>query len=198
MTKARRLATHADLAQVPDTRVGELLDGELHVSPRPGGPHSRAESGLAADLFGGFDRRPGGPGGPGGWWILVEPELHLGADVLVPDLAGWRRDRMPQGPEATAFELVPDWVCEILSPASARFDRIRKMGKYASVQVKHAWLVDPLAQTLEVYRLQDPPGEPSGLWVRVGAWEGYTHVRAEPFDAVELDIGRWWLEEAGG
>lgn len=196
MAEARKLATLADLERLADNVVGELLDGELYVSPRPGGPHSQAETGISAGLFGPFHRRPGGPHGPGGWWILVEPELHLGADVIVPDLAGWRRERMPEGPVAAAFEVAPDWVCEVLSPHTMRHDRIRKMMKYASYAVKHAWLVDPMAQTLEVYRLQEAVGEPSGLWVRVGAYEGYTTVRAEPFEAVELDIGRWWQEEA--
>ena len=131
-------------------------------------------------------RRPGGPGGPGGWWILYEPELHLGADVLVPDLAGWRHERMPAIPNAPYVELAPDWVCEVLSPTTGRIDRIRKMPIYAREQVAHLWLVDPGLRTLEIYRLE------AQRWVVVATHGGDEVVRAEPFDAVEIDLGRWW------
>lgn len=127
-----------------------------------------------------------GQGGPGGWWILYEPELHLGADVMVPDLAGWRRERMPVVPDVAAFELAPDWVCEILSPSTASLDRMRKMPRYATAGVGHAWLIDPIARGLEVFRNLD------GHWLSVAVFEGTQVVRAEPFDAVELDLGLLW------
>lgn len=186
MSEARRKATYEDLLRVPDHLVAEIVDGELHTSPRPAARHANAASSVTADLHGAFQR---GRGGPGGWWILIEPELHLAADVLVPDLAGWRRDRMPAIPDVAAFDLAPDWVCEVLSPATARLDRIKKLPIYARHGVGHAWLIDPLAKTLEVYRLQD------GLWLRIGAHEGDDRVRAEPFDAVEIEIGAWWLPD---
>lgn len=187
MSEPRRVATFADLAGVPDHLVGEIIGGELVVSPRPAGPHGRAETGIAHALFGPFDRRPGGDE-PGGWWILVEPELHLGDEALVPDLAGWRREHLPEGPVATAFEVAPDWVCEVISPRSVGIDRVRKMDSYLRERVGHVWLVDPIARTLEVYRLVE------GGWLQVGRHEGDAAVRAEPFDAVEIEMGRWWVE----
>jgi Uma2 family endonuclease len=180
---ARRRATYADLAALPDNIVGELIDGELVATPRPALRHARAMSHLGGVLGPPFDF---GNGGPGGWIILDEPELHLGENVLVPDLAGWRRERVPELPDAHAFTVAPDWVCEVLSPSTGALDRTRKLPIYAREQVKHAWLVDPSLKTLEVYRLVN-----SG-WLLVTAYEGDCKVRAEPFDAVELDIGLLW------
>ncbi len=181
---ARRKATHDDLLAIPDHLVAEIVDGELYTSPRPAMPHAHVSSTLGMDLGGPFQR---GRGGPGGWWILDEPELHLGEDVLVPDLAGWRKERLPHIPDAAATELAPDCVCEVLSPRTASLDRVRKMAVYAAAGVPHAWLVDPSARTLEVYRLVDR------VWLRVSAHAGEERVRAEPFDAVELDLGEWWI-----
>jgi Uma2 family endonuclease len=191
MDTARRRATYEDLLKVPDILIAEIIDGELITSPRPAFPHARAASAMTQDL-GPFDRRPGSPGGPGGWWILFEPELHLGPDVLVPDLAGWRRERMPVLENVPYTELAPDWICEVVSPSTGRVDRVRKMPVYAREQVRHVWLVDPLQRTLEVYRLEGP------LWVLVSTHDGKEPVRAEPFAAIALDINRWWLEEAEG
>jgi Uma2 family endonuclease len=185
---ARRPATYEDLLEVPDHMVGEILDGELIVNPRPASPHAHAASVIGADLNGAFHRPPGGDRGPGGWWILDEPELHLGADVLVPDLAGWRRERMPVLPDVAAFTQQPDWVCEVVSPRMGAVDRGRKMRIYQRERVGHLWLVDPLARTLEVYRCE------SDRWVVVGTHGGAAPLRAEPFDAIELETSRWWLE----
>jgi Uma2 family endonuclease len=185
---ARRRATYEDLLKVPDTMVAEILDGELHATPRPASPHARAASGIGSDLWGRFDRPPNGPGQPGGWWILFEPELHLGADVVVPDVAGWRREKMPVLPNVAAFTQAPDWACEVVSPPTAAADRVRKMRIYARESVGHLWLVEPLAKTLEVYRLEN------GRWVVAGTQGGSERVRAEPFEAVELELTRWWLE----
>lgn len=180
-------ATYADLLKVPEHLVAEIVDGALVTSPRPAPPHALASSALGSDLFGRFHR--GGSGEPGGWWILDEPELHLGDDILVPDIAGWRRERLPRLPQAAFFELAPDWVCEIVSPASARLDRVCKADIYAREKVAHLWLIDPLAQTLEAFRLE------GGHWVRVAAHAGTARVRVPPFEAVELDMQPWWIEE---
>jgi Uma2 family endonuclease len=184
----RRKATYDDLLRVPDTMVAEILDGELYATPRPASPQARAASGISSDLWGAFDRPPNGPGRPGGWWILFEPELHLAADVVVPDVAGWRREKMPVLPNVAAFTQAPDWACEVVSPTTAAADRVRKMRIYARESVGHLWLVEPLAKTLEVYRFEN------GHWVVVSTHTGNEGVRAEPFAAVELDIARWWLE----
>jgi Uma2 family endonuclease len=183
----KRRATYEDLMQVPDHLVAEIIDGELITSPRPALPHARAASAMLQDLAP-FDRRPGHPSGPGGWWILTEPELHFKDDVLVPELAGWRHERMPAIPAAPYAELAPDWVCEVVSPRTGRIDRSRKMGIYGRESVRHLWLVDPLARTLEVYRLD------AARWVVVSTHGGDDVVRAEPFDAIELAIDRWWVE----
>jgi len=184
MNTARRRATYEDLLQVPDILVAEIVDGELITSPRPASPHAYATSALIQDL-GPFGRPPGGPGG---WWILFEPELHLGVDILVPDLAGWRRESMPALRNVAYFEQAPDWVCEVVSPTTARIDRVRKMPIYAREQVGHLWLVDPIMRTLEVYRLEGQ------RWVVASTHGGAESVRAEPFAALELDMSRWWLE----
>lgn len=180
---AKRRATYEDLLAVPDHRVAEILDGELVTSPRPASTHARAALDLGAELHLSFGK---GRGGPGGWVILIEPELHLGEHVLVPDLAGWRRERMPEMPQIVGFELAPDWVCEVLSPSTVARDRVRKLPIYAAQKVHHAWLVDANARTLEVFRLD---GE---SWRLVGTWEGDARVRAEPFDAIELELGGLW------
>ncbi len=187
MDPARRRATYEDLLQVPDILIAEIVDGELITSPRPAFPHAWATSVIGPDLAP-FNRRSGGPSGPGGWWILFEPELHLEADIVVPDLAGWRRERMPVLENVPYSELVPDWVCEIVSPTTVRLDRVRKMPIYAREGVNHLWLVDPLMRTLEVYRLEGQ------RWVVVSTHGDAESVRAEPFEAVEIDISRWWLE----
>jgi len=185
----KRRATYDDLLNLPDNVVGELIGGELIVSPRPASPHARAASMLGVEL-GPFDRDKGGPGGPGGWWIIDEPELHFHGDVLVPDLAGWRRERMPRFPSVPAFELAPDWVCEILSPSTAVIDRTKKLSIYAREGVGHIWLVDPLLRTVEVLRL----GE--GQWVvaMVLGPDSGPNARIEPFTEREIEIARFWVE----
>ena len=188
MDRAKRRATYDDLMQVPDHLVAEIIDGELVTSPRPASPHAFAASALGQDL-GPFSRRPGAPGGPGGWWILFEPELHFGDDVLVPDLAGWRHERMPRVPNVPFFTLPPDWTCEVVSPGTSRIDRTRKMAIYGREGIGHLWLVDPLARTLEIYRLD------GGRWIVATTLGGAACVRAEPFDALEVDLAHWWRDE---
>jgi len=177
----KRRATYADLLKVPDRFVAEIIHGKLYTTPRPAPRHAQAETGLGTLLQGPFQF---GLGGPGGWWILIEPELHLlgGDEVLVPDLAGWRTERMPSLPESAFFETVPDWICEVLSPSTAALDRSEKLPLYAEAGVGHAWLVDPLLQTLEVLRRE------AASWRLVTTFHGERQVRAEPFGAIELDL----------
>jgi Uma2 family endonuclease len=183
-------ATYEDVLSAPENKVAEILDGELFLSPRPALRHSAASSQLGVAIAGPFDRGAGGPGGPGGWRILDEPELHFGEQVVVPDLAGWRRERLPVIPDDAFTSLAPDWVCEVLSPSTERFDRSRKLRIYAEAGVAHAWLVKPSDRTLEVLRLRE------GAWMIVGVWEDAAVVRAEPFEAVELELGRLWADHA--
>jgi Uma2 family endonuclease len=184
---SKRAATYEDLLKVPDHLVAEILDGELYASPRPSVPHALAASALGFGLGGPFHD---GRGGPGGWWILDEPELHLAHDVVVPDLAGWRRTRLPQLPETAAMTIAPDWVCEILSPSTEALDRVAKLPVYAREGVTHVWFVNPRVQTLEVLRLEH------GTWIVVATFDGDASVRAEPFDAVPLDLFRLWGRSA--
>jgi Uma2 family endonuclease len=183
--RLRPPATYDDLLKVSGHLVAEILDGELYASPRPAPRHASASSGLGGALHGPFDR---GRAGPGGWWILDEPEVHLGRDVVVPDLGGWRRERLPRLPEDAFFALAPDWVCEVLSPSTAAMDRVKKLAIYAREAVSHVWFVDPIAQTLEVLRLD------AGRWTIVSTWAGVDVVRAEPFEALELDLSWLWGE----
>ena len=181
---ARKRATYEDLLAAPRNLVAEIVGGVLHTHPRPAPRHALAASGLGAVVGSPFHH---GRGGPGGWWILDEPELHLAdGDVLVPDLAGWKLETLPELPETAYFTRAPDWVCEVLSPSTEADDRAEKMPLYASAGIAHAWLVDPLIKTLEIFRLQ------AGSWPLVRTARGDAPVRAEPFDAIEIDLGALW------
>jgi Uma2 family endonuclease len=177
-------ATYDDVLNAPENQVAEILDGELSLSPRPSPRHAVASSRLGGVLVPAFD----GQGGAGGWWILDEPELHFGGDVTVPDLGGWRRERLPAIPETAFFSLAPDWVCEVLSPSTEHIDRGRKLRIYADAGIAHAWLVNPAERTLEVLRLRE------GAWTIVAVCSGSDAVRVEPFDAIELGLGRLWVD----
>jgi Uma2 family endonuclease len=180
-----RPATYEDLVRLPDHLVAEIIDGELHASPRPAPRHAVAYVRASGLLGSAFDS---GRTGPGGWWILAEPELHLGPDVLVPDLAGWRRTRMPRVPETAYFPLAPDWICEVLSPSTVSIDRAKKLAIYAREGVGHAWLIDPIARTLEILRLE------ASRWTILATHAGEAAVRAEPFDAIEFTLGEFWAD----
>ena len=171
--------SYEHIEQLPEGVVGEIIDGQLHTHPRPSGPHVDAAALLLTDIAGPFYR---GRGGPGGWRILAEPELHFqrNTEVLVPDIAGWRRERLPEIPQDQRFEVVPDWVCEILSLSTAGIDREVKMPVYASYGVQHAWLVDLKAQSVEAYRLD------AGAWSQCASFVGDAPVRAAPFEAVAV------------
>jgi Uma2 family endonuclease len=185
----RKHATYDDLLKVPDHLVAEIIDGDLFATPRPAIPHAVTGSRLAGDLIGPFDR---GRGGPGGWWILFEPELHLGADIVVPDIAGWRRTRLAAMPTAAFLTIAPDWVCEVVSSSTETIDRGKKLGIYARENVGQVWLVNPSSETLEVYRLE------TNRWMLLGTHIGDATVRVEPFEAIELDLYRLWGRDAPG
>ena len=172
----------------PEHLVAEVIDGALSLMPRPRPRHARSAARIGNELDGPFDR---GRGGPGGWVILPEPELWLGArpDIVVPDLAGWRRERVAADfldPERAGIKLAPDWVCEGLSPSTEQVDRGRKLDIYRREGVEHAWLVSPVLRTLEVYRRHDLG------WLLLSNFAGDEPVRAEPFDAVPLDLAALW------
>jgi Uma2 family endonuclease len=192
-----RPATYQDVLDAPEHMVAEIVDGMLHTHPRPAIRHAKAASRLGMLLGSAFDL---GMGGPGGWVLYDEPELHLGADILVPDLAGWRGREPADGPYTT---LVPDWICEVLSPSTHRLDRGRKLDIYRREGISHAWLIDPARQRLEVYRRSpvdapsssrggDEAPQPRDEWVDVATHDGAVTVWAEPFDAVALDLGLLW------
>ncbi len=175
---------YEQLLELPEHQVGEVLAGRLYAHPRPAPRHARACSALGYRVGGPFD---GGIGGPGGWWILDEPELHLNDDILVPDLAGWRRERLPELPQTAWFELAPDWACEILSPSTARTDRALKMPIYAREGVRHLWLIDPDAHTLEVYQLSD-----DGHWLLLKTLKDDDEVRQPPFGTIGFPLDSLW------
>src|SRR5882672_3124869 len=179
MKPLKKDATYDDLRDVPDHFVAEMFDGELYATPRPSVRHTHTASVLGGDLSGPYNR---GRNGPGGWVIWDEPELHFGNDVLVPDLAGWRRSRLREVPDAAFMTLAPDWICEVLSPSTETLDRTKKLRIYAREGIEHAWLVDPLRKTLEALALR------SGAWAPLIAHEGDGKVRVPPFDAIELEL----------
>jgi len=184
MDRPKRPATYADIEALQPNEIGEILGGILHVHPRPALPHAHAASVLGGELGPPFHR---GRGGPGGWILLDEPELHLVEDVLVPDLAGWRRERMPEVPKTSFTTLAPNWACEVLSSSTEATDRAAKIPIYARERVDHVWLIDPIVQTLEVYRLD---GETYRLLMTLC---GDATARVEPFDAIELELAALWV-----
>ena len=183
--KSKRPASYQDVLDAPEHIVAEILHGELRLSPRPATPASIVASNLHCEIGPPFGH---GRGGPGGWIVIIEPELHLGDDILVPDLAAWRRERMPVPPHAAFIELAPDWVCEVLSPSTRRYDRLEKLPAYAAHGVGHAWLVDPRMRSLEAFRRVD------NTWLVVAAVVDDARARVEPFDAIELDLASLWAD----
>ncbi len=183
---APRRATYEDVRAAPRNMVAEVIDGVLHLHPRPAKPHAAAATALGEELGPPFKR---GRGGPGGWLLLDEPELHLGDDILVPDLAGWRREHMPSiVADLPYFELAPDWACEVLSPSTERHDRREKLLIYRRAQVSHVWLVNPVQRTLEVLGLN------GDHYAILDVFRDDQRVRARPFDAIELELGLLWAD----
>jgi Uma2 family endonuclease len=183
MSSAHKMATYEDVLNAPPDKVAQVIDGELFVMPRPVSGHAQASSELGGILNPPFRR---GRGGPGGWILLDEPELHLGKQILVPDIAGWRRSTMPERLEVAYFEIAPDWVCEVLSPSTEVIDRKSKMRIYAEWNVSHVWLVNPILQLLEVYELKDKKYSQVNVFVKD------EKVRAVPFDAIEFELADLW------
>lgn len=179
---ARRPATWADLLGAPeDGRVWEVLGGSLEAQPRPRPAHGHTQGRLLGDLSGPFDR---GRGGPGGWWLVIEPDVELEPhEIVAPDVAGWRRERMAALPDQRPVRTRPDWLCEILSPSNRWRDRGKKADLYLRVGVPHYWIIDPDERTLEAFEAR------SGAWVRLGAWSDGDSPRIPPFHAIELDVG---------
>lgn len=179
----RRPATLADWEAVPAPYTGHLIDGRLHVLPRPTSHHAEALAGVLDELRGPFHR---GRGGPGGWLILPEVDVRLGADVVAPDIAGWRRERLAQPPSQRPILLAPDWVCEVLSPRTEAFDRSAKADWYQQAGVGWLWFVDPEAQLLEVY------GNDAGQFRQRHRFQGSVTVVAHPFEALSWPLGSLW------
>lgn len=182
---AKKKATYEDLYAIPENMIGEIIDGELIVTPRPSRKHVYATSAL--------DKRLGSPyqfgegGGPGGWIILVEPEIKLDEDIVVPDLAAWKRESFPRLEETNWISVAPNWVCEILSPSTFRNDKVKKMPLYGRHAVDHIWLIDPLVKTMDAFRLE------SGRWFLLGSYAENDKVRVEPFQEIEIDLGDLWI-----
>jgi len=168
--------------EVPETVVGEIIMGDLHMSPRPALKHGNASSSLLHELMGPYHK---GKGGPGGWIIMREPEIHLAENIIVPDIGGWKRDRIPEITNETFFSVAPDWVCEVLSPSTAGFDRVKKMPLYLEQKVKHIWLIDPLLKTLEVFENNE------SSWVLIKTFMNTDKVRVVPF--IEIDLSMLWI-----
>ena len=179
-----RPATYQDVIDAQPNHVAQIIDGDLHTHPRPAFPHAVASSGIGGRLKIPFDY--GEDGGPGGWWILFEPEVHLGEDVVVPDVAGWRRERMPQPPETPHIAIAPDWACEVLSPSTRKLDLGPKRALYGRERVGHLWLVDPDARTLEAFELKN------GQWLLIASLAEAADVSVPPFDAISFPLSNLW------
>ena len=183
LKRPRRRATYQDVIDAPAHMVAEVVEGALYTHPRPAMPHALASSSLGVELGSPFHK---GRGGPGGWWIVFEPELHLGEDILVPDLAGWRRERMPDFPDTAFVTLAPDWVCEVLSPSTRDLDRHGKRPVYAREGVRHLWFIDPEARDLEAFELR------SGEWVLIATARNDDPVSIPPFEAITFPLDALW------
>ena len=180
---AEKAATYEDVLAAPDDLVAEIIGGTLLTHPRPSRRHVTTANALSGELTGPFQK---GVGGPGGWLFAAEPELHLGPDVLVPDVAGWRYERLVGHPETSYFSVAPDWVCEILSASTEKRDRTIKMQAYAEAGVEHLWLIDPRYQILEAFVLVE------GNWKKTGSWNSDDDVIAAPFEAIRFSLADLW------
>jgi Uma2 family endonuclease len=183
---AKKRATYEDLSDIPESMTGEIIDGELIVTPRPSRKHVFTATALGSKVTAPYHFGEGG--GPGGWIILIDPEISLGEDILVPDLAGWREERFPESEEHNWISVVPDWICEILSPNTAKTDKTEKLPVYAQHGVMHLWLIDPLARTLDIFKLE------AGRWMVIGLFAEDDKVSSEPFQEVVIHLSSLWLE----
>jgi Uma2 family endonuclease len=185
MDPGRRRATYEDLLALPEKERAELISGNITLLPSPRPRHSKPQGALRRFVGGPYDDDDGF-GGRGGWWIFVEVDVRLGEDVVRPDLAGWLRERLPK-PDVRPIAVVPDWICEILAESNEAHDRVTKRRLYAAHGVRHYWIVDPTARTVETLSLED------GRWVDAGSFDETAVVRIAPFTDVELPVGRLFL-----
>ena len=181
--KGKRQATYADIETAPEHLVAEIINGELFTHPRPSLRHGVTATSLVDELTGPFQK---GRGGPGGWVFAIEPEIKFSENILVPDIAAWRRERLPGIPTRNFIEIAPDWICEVLSGSTEKRDRSLKKDIYAAGNVQHLWLIDPRLQLLEVFQLRD------ALWTNLGTWNSDDEVRAAPFDAISFSLADLW------
>jgi Uma2 family endonuclease len=177
---ARKPATYADLLALPATMVGEIIGGRLHAQPRPRAGHGAAGGALGSIVTGSYQF---GRGGPGGWLFIDEPELHLGRDIVVPDIAGWRTERIDFTAETVGITTAPDWVCEVLSPTTEKLDRGPKRAIYGAAGVGHLWLLDPRARLLEAF------ANVNGQWLLIGVASSNDEVALAPFEAAPFALG---------
>jgi Uma2 family endonuclease len=184
--RRRKPSLYEQLLALPQGLTGEIINGQLRTQPRPAWPHILASSRLGVDIEGPYGRGRGG--GPGGWWIVFEPEIHFVLDkaVTVPDIAGWRKERMPSPPEGHKIQVAPDWVCEVFSPYTKSTDRDEKMPLYARYGVRFAWLVDPKTHTLEAYELT------AAKWKPLGIFRDDDTVSIAPFDQIVIHLADLW------
>jgi Uma2 family endonuclease len=180
---AKKKATYDELCGAPDNMVAEIVDGELILTPMPARKHGYATTTLIGEILPPYHR---GRGGPGGWIFIAEPEIMLGEDIFVPDIAGWRAERFIWEEGQNPVSVTPGWICEVLSQSTFRLDRVKKMPKYAAYGVGYLWFIDPGHKTLEIYRLE------SSRWFMLGAFGGAEKVRGEPFQEIEIDLGDIW------
>lgn len=184
MDPARKLATYDDILALPEDAKGEVVHGTLYVQPAPTPRHSKVQRALSRFVGGPFDDDDG-YGGPGGWWILLEVDVRLAHHEIVrPDLAGWRRSRLPDPWDIRPIDVVPDWICEVTSPSNARYDRVTKTRLYAEVGVPSLWLIDPTDRVLEALILD------TRAWREAGRYSDGDVARIPPFEDIELDVGR--------
>ena len=181
---AKKPATYEDLYNIPENMIGEIISGELTVTPRPTPRHMNVVTILSEEIGPPYRR---GRGGPGGWIFLYETEIRLGEDIVVPDLAGWRKERFPTELKHNWIPVAPDWVCEVLSQSTFRTDKVRKMPLYAQHGVGHIWLIDPVAMTMDAFRLE------SGRWSLLASFSESDKVRVEPFQEIEINLGDLWV-----
>ena len=185
IAKVSEPATYQDVLDAPPHMVAELVDGKLHIQPRPAKRHVWARSVMGIEIGASFGR---GMGGSGGWLIIDQPELHLGGDVVVSDIAGWRRETMSEVMEGEYFTQAPDWVCEVLSPLTRQFDQGEKRAVYVREKVRHLWFLDPDAKSLEAFELRN------GLWVLLETLVDDAPVLLPPFDAISFPLDALWPE----
>ncbi len=182
-TERKRPATYADIEAAPEHLIAEIIEGRLETQPRPSLRQNATSFSLGDELGAPFQK---GRGGPGGWVFFNEPEVKFGSDILVPDIAGWRVERLNGYPDTNWFEVAPDWLCGVLSASTEKRDRTVKLRIYAEAGVSHVWLIDPRQQLLEAFELRE------GRWLLLGAWSGGETVCVAPFNAITIALGDLW------